>query len=292
MAENSQVEVINAEINKELSNPEVGRALLATTFKGLDAMLMKRAIMEGMIRGFKFKDFLEKNVYALPFRTKDGPTYSLVTSIDYARKRGMRAGIVGKDAPQYVMDGKKVISCSVTVHRRIPPLTPIQTDYVGAYTAEVYFDEYTTGQNLWNSKPRTMIAKVAEMHALRMACPEELSQMYSEEELQSEARAAREPMPQYKVERMVPAEDDEAGGFVDTTIKVEEAQEPPTKEPDEPQDSPKAQKMEIAQLLKEKKGYTSLGKSQEKIAEKVMDVTGISYEEANYKSIIEELKSL
>ena len=35
-------------------------------------------------------------------------------------------------------------------------------------------------------KPRTMISKVAEMHALRMACPEELAQSYVEEEVEAE----------------------------------------------------------------------------------------------------------
>ena len=54
---------------------------------------------------------------------------------------------------------------------------------VGDYTAKVYFTEYSTGRNLRNTKPRTMIAKVAEMHALRSAFPEEMAQQYVEEEM-------------------------------------------------------------------------------------------------------------
>ena len=77
----SQVELINKQINAELSNEQVGKALLATTFKGLDIQTMKKAIMEGLIRGYTFKDFLEKNIYAIPFKDN----YSLVTSIDHAR---------------------------------------------------------------------------------------------------------------------------------------------------------------------------------------------------------------
>ena len=188
MSEKSQVEIINIEINRELSNEIVGKALLATTFKGLTAILMKQAIMEGMIRGFTFKDFLEKNIYALPFKNKDGSAgYSLVTSIDDARKRGMRSGIIGKDAPvyEYSDDEKKnILSCTVTVKRLV-------SGHIGDFTATVFFSEYNKGSNLWLSKPRTMIAKVAEMHALRMACPEELSQSYVEEELESEMREAR-----------------------------------------------------------------------------------------------------
>lgn len=177
MSKETQVEIINKEINRELSNNDVARALLATTFKGLDAVKMKQAITEGMIRGFTFNNFLQKDVYAVPF----GQAYSLVTSIDYARKIGMRSGIVGKDAPIYEMneDGKAIISCTVTVHKKTG-------NYVGDFSATVYFSEFSTGANLWKSKPRVMIAKVAEMHALRMACPEEFAKQYIEEEVQSE----------------------------------------------------------------------------------------------------------
>lgn len=167
---------IQNEINAELANKEVFTALVSTTFKGLEPKLVKRAIMEGMMRGFKFKDFLEKNIYAIPYKG----TYSLITSIDYARKIGMRNGVIGKSAPAYEFDeNKKPVSCTVTITRKAHGV-------VGAYTATVYFDEYTTGFNLWKTKPKTMIAKVAEMHALRMACPEELAQSYIEEEMSKE----------------------------------------------------------------------------------------------------------
>lgn len=174
----SQIEIINTEINRELSSPEVAKALLATTFKGLTPVTMKQAIMEGMIRGFTFKDFLEKNVYAIPF--KEG--YSLITSIDFARKKGMKSNVVGKTAPEYEEGADGIISCTVTVKRLV-------SGHIGDFTAKVYFSEYyKAGKNgypsLWDTKPRTMIAKVAEMHALRMACPEELSQTYIEEELE------------------------------------------------------------------------------------------------------------
>lgn len=175
------------QIDLQLKDKEIFNTLVQTTFKGLAEHNVKKAILEGVLRGFTFKDFLEKNIYAIPFSDK----YSLVTSVDYARKIGMRSGVVGKDAPNYEIspDGK-IISCSITVKKKIG-------DYVGDFSAEVYFDEYyrpgrtyqgkyTPG--LWDTKPKTMIAKVAEMHALRMACPEELSQSYIEEELHKEIK--------------------------------------------------------------------------------------------------------
>ncbi len=171
----SNLKVINEEINAELSSPEIQKALLATTFKGLQPVVMKQAIMEGMMRGYTFKDFLEKNVYAVPFNNG----YSLINSIDYARKIGMRSGVVGVSEPTYEENEKEIVSCTVTVKRNI-------NGYIGEYTAKVYFREYTTNRNLWLSKPHTMIAKVAEMHALRKACPEELSKAYVEEEMVKE----------------------------------------------------------------------------------------------------------
>ena len=183
MENKSQLEVIGAEISRELATPEVKRALLETTFKGLPELAMRQAIFEGMIRGFAFKDFLQKDVYAIPFKKKDGSVgYSLVTSIDRARKIGMRSGLAGKDAPVYkYLDAEKknIESCTVTVKRSVDGL-------IGNYTATVFFSEYKGG-NLWLSKPHTMIAKVAEMHALRSAFPEEMAKEYIAEEFDRES---------------------------------------------------------------------------------------------------------
>ena len=173
--ENPQIALILSQVEEALRNKDIVATLISITFKGLTPETMKRAMVEGIMRGFTFRDFLEKNVYAIPF--KNG--YSLVTSIDYARKIGMRSGIVGKNAPVYEETEGKLITCSVTVQKKIG-------EYVGDFTATIYVSEYDTGMNLWVSKKRTMAAKTAEMHALRMACPEELSQSYIEEELEKE----------------------------------------------------------------------------------------------------------
>lgn len=175
METKSQLEKIGTALSKELANEDAKRALLATTFKGFDATLMKQAIFEGMVRGFSFKDFLEKNIYAVPF----GRGYYLVTSIDYARKIAMRSGLAGKSEPKYVEKDGKIESCTVTVKRNVKGV-------IGEYTATVYFNEYTTGKNLWLTKPHTMIAKVAEMHALRSAFPEEMAKNYVAEEMEQE----------------------------------------------------------------------------------------------------------
>lgn len=175
MEQKTQIQIINDEINVQLGDPKTMNALIATTFNGLQPIQVRQAIMEGMMRGFTFKNFLQKDIYAIPFKS----AYSLVTSIDYSRKIGAKSGVVGVTEPVYEMDGSKIISCAITVKK-------IVSGYVGEFTARVYMKEYDKGSNLWLTKPRTMIAKVAEMHALRKACPEELAQSYIEEELELE----------------------------------------------------------------------------------------------------------
>ena len=59
------------------------------------------------------------------------------------------------------------------------------------FEVEVYASEYSTGKNLWRDKPRTMIQKVAEAHALRRAFS--ISGLYSPEEIDTGDR----PEPRY-----------------------------------------------------------------------------------------------
>lgn len=173
-----QLAKVNEEINVQLADKHVANMLLETTFKGLTQVNMKKAILEGHIRGFTFKDFLQKDVYAVPF----GGGYALVESIGRARKIGARSGVNGKSAPRFTMDGKKIVDCTITVYKK--------GGHPEGYTATVDFDEYKAEKSIWRSKPKTMIAKVAEMHALRMACPEEMSQTYIEEEFDQPERTS------------------------------------------------------------------------------------------------------
>lgn len=170
--EKSLVLKANNELNIQIADPAAMRALTATVFKGFrDEKLVKQACLEAMMRGYSFQDVVNKKIYAIPF----GNGYSLVQSISDVRSIAMKSGQVGKSAPEFEEKDGKIISCTITVKRRV-------NKYVGDYTATVYFSEYDKGKDNWKNKPRTMIAKVAEMHALRMAFPEELSQAYVEEE--------------------------------------------------------------------------------------------------------------
>jgi hypothetical protein len=59
------------------------------------------------------------------------------------------------------------------------------------FEVEVSLSEYSTGKNLWQTKPKTMIVKVAEAHALRRAFS--ISGLYSPEEVDTGDR----PEPRY-----------------------------------------------------------------------------------------------
>lgn len=195
----TDIALIKNEINKQVSNPEVLNSLMEITFKGLKPEVAKRAMLEAMMRKYTFQDFLDKNVYAIPY----GSNYSLVNSIDYNRKIGMKGGVCGVGEPVYVDDENgNIISCSITIKKSV-------NGNIGDFTAKVYFKEYYNGNKnddgtikktqwgdmkptIWDTKPRTMIAKVAEMQALRKACPEELSQSYIEEEYEKEVSIVKE----------------------------------------------------------------------------------------------------
>lgn len=55
---------------------------------------------------------------------------------------------------------------------------------------EVSLAEYTTGKNMWAKMPETMVKKVAECAALRMAFPDDLGGVYGEEEMHQASRDA------------------------------------------------------------------------------------------------------
>jgi hypothetical protein len=174
------VQEINNELAKQTKDPATMKALMAVTFKGFKSeLLVRQACLEAMMNGYTFQDLVQKKVYAIPF----GDGYSLVQSIEDVRTTAMNNGQCGKSAPEYEEDANgNIKSCSVTVKRKTG-------ETIGDYTATVYFKEYDKGRDNWKTKPRTMIAKVAEMHALRMAFPSELSKAYIEDEFREETTA-------------------------------------------------------------------------------------------------------
>lgn len=217
MNENQQVS-LTKEVTQEATTfwkdvTTGSKALREKVFGDLSDKNVYGAIIEGLARGYTPQDFLAKKIYAIPFNDRaKGPTYSLVMSIEDARAKAAETGkYAGSSAPQfkYKEDGTAIESCSMTVKK-------IVMGNICDFTAEVYFDEYDGKRNLWTSKPRTMIAKVAEMHALRKAFPD-IVKLYDESELEKANIKMFQPQPQESVTISV--------GEEITVEKVDESQE-------------------------------------------------------------------
>lgn len=77
--------------------------------------------------------------------------------------------------------------------------------------AEVSLKEYSTGKAMWASKPETMIQKVAEAAALRMAFPDDLGGVYTDDEMQREIELNKYSI---KPEQPAPGDGIQLEGFV------------------------------------------------------------------------------
>lgn len=125
-------------------------------------------------------DPLAKQISLIKF----GGNWTIITTIDGYRAIAEQTGhYAGSDAPVFTYTGEKTQAgknkpdtCTVTVHKLINGQTY-------PFSAMVYFEEYDTGRGNWSTMPRTMLAKVAESHALRKAFPAVMSGMYEESEM-------------------------------------------------------------------------------------------------------------
>lgn len=127
-------------------------------------------------------DPLAKQIQCVKF----GGSWQYITTIDGHRAIAEQTGqYAGNDAPVFTWHdpakksgaGKRIPeSATVTVYKmlagqRMP------------FSATVFWEEYDGGRNNWVSMPCTMLAKVAESHALRKAFPAVLSGTYTGDEM-------------------------------------------------------------------------------------------------------------
>jgi phage recombination protein Bet len=245
---------------------------------------------------------------------KMGGKASIQSSIDGFRLIAERSGKYGgQTLPQFLdAEGKwhdvwtqtgYPVAAKVGVHR---------SDFKEPLYAIAKWSSYAPVYNgrvgaMWQKMPDLMLAKVAEALALRKAFPNDLSGLYTGEEMQ---QADQEPeRVSYTVERVVPAEDDDETGHAERVIDVtppksdypamtpennahalDPAQEEEATAPapaDERQ--AKALKLEIANLLKKGWNFTVIGKPGYKTAEKVKELTTLDLVEENYQKIADSL---
>lgn len=137
-------------------------------------------------------DPLTRQIYAIHRACKENVNgawvwvnkMSIQTSIDGFRVIAERSGdYAGQDEPIFTEEGVNLISCKVTVYRfrgdvRYPAAVGV------AYWSEyVQTDKENNPSGLWKKMPHTMLSKVAEALALRKAYPQDLSGLYTSDEI-------------------------------------------------------------------------------------------------------------
>lgn len=119
-------------------------------------------------------DPLNRQIYCI----HRGGKMTVQTSIDGFRVIAERSGdYAGQDEPVFTVEDGKLICCKVTVYRfrgeqRYP-----------AAVGVAFLNEYSAGGPMWSKMPHTMLSKCAEAVALRKAYPQDLSGLYTNDEM-------------------------------------------------------------------------------------------------------------
>jgi phage recombination protein Bet len=109
---------------------------------------------------------------------------TIQVSIDGFRVIAERSGnYAGQGEPEYIEKDNKLDCCKVRVYKFSP-----RGDRYEAAVGVAYWNEYVQAKDgqatgLWAKMPRVMLAKVAEALALRKAFPQDLSGLYTSEEM-------------------------------------------------------------------------------------------------------------
>lgn len=114
-------------------------------------------------------------IYFIKYGTNPG---AIVIGIDGFRSKAARTGKLRGVKREVIRLEGKVIGAWAEVSRE---------GWSHPAREEVALSEYTTGKNNWADMPETMIKKVAEAAALRMAFPDELGGVYADVEMERQS---------------------------------------------------------------------------------------------------------
>jgi phage recombination protein Bet len=166
-----QIKLIKTQIAPKATNDELQLFLYQAKRTGLDPLTRQIYAIHRNCKEIEFGKEVWKE------------KMSIQTSIDGFRVVAERSGSYGgQDEPVFNEVDGKIISCKVTVYRfrgdvRYP-----------AAVGLAYWDEYVQTNKygpspMWKKMPHTMISKVAEALALRKAYPQDLSGLYTSDEM-------------------------------------------------------------------------------------------------------------
>jgi phage recombination protein Bet len=163
-----QIKLIKSQVSPKATTDELALFLYVAKRSGLDP--------------------LTRQVYAIHRNVKNSsgnyePKMTIQTSIDGFRVIAQRSGdYAGQSEPEFVMDGNKIVSAKIKVYKFRG------NERYAVAVGIAYWNEYVPnpGQDaMWKKMPHTMIAKVAEAIALRKAFPQDLSALYTVDEMQA-----------------------------------------------------------------------------------------------------------
>lgn len=111
---------------------------------------------------------------------KEAFTKRAAANPDY---EGFEAGITYSDASGHIRQREGSAVYPTVGERLVGGWCRVFVKGKKPFYDEVALQEYNTGKSLWKSKPATMIRKVALVHCLREAFPDDFAGLYSEEEM-------------------------------------------------------------------------------------------------------------
>ena len=153
---NDQLELIKSTVAKGATNDELKLFLYRCKNMGLDPLKPGQ-------------------VHFVKYGNNPG---SIIVGIDGIRAKASRTGKLAGIKRGVILDDEgRLVAGWCEVYR---------SDWLHPIREEVPLSEYNTGKAQWATKPQTMLKKVAEAAALRMAFPDDLGGIYSEEEIQKD----------------------------------------------------------------------------------------------------------
>ncbi|MGQ4574926.1 phage recombination protein Bet [Dermabacteraceae bacterium P7006] len=136
-------------------------------------------------------DPIARQIYAIC----RGGRWNIQISIDGARLVAERSGkYAGQTPVEWTSDGKEWVQ--VWLDAKPPAAARVgvfRSDFREPMYAVANFQAYNAGGPMWQKMPALMIGKCAEMLALRKAFPQDLSGLYSTEEMQQADTPPQQP---------------------------------------------------------------------------------------------------
>lgn len=134
-------------------------------------------------------DPLTRQIYCIHRKQKFGNDWvdkmTIQTSIDGFRVIAERSGdYAGQDEPLFTETEKGLVSCRITVYRFRGDIRYPAAVGLAYWNEYVQTDREGRPTSMWSKMPHTMLSKVAEALALRKAYPQDLSGLYTGDEMQ------------------------------------------------------------------------------------------------------------